>query len=159
MNRISMRRAIVPAASVAALALLLSACGGNNNDGGSDGGDGVSGTIAIDGSSTVGPMSEVAEELFTDENSGVQITVGESGTGGGFEKFCAGETDINDASRPIEEDEAAICEENSIEYQEMVVANDALTVVVNKENTWATCLTVEQLNTIWDPKSEDKVTN
>jgi len=154
-----MRRAIVPAASVAALALLLSACGGNNNDGGSDGGDGVSGTIAIDGSSTVGPMSEVAEELFTDENSGVQITVGESGTGGGFEKFCAGETDINDASRPIEEDEAAICEENSIEYQEMVVANDALTVVVNKENTWATCLTVEQLNTIWDPKSEDKVTN
>jgi len=154
-----MRRAIVPAASVAALALLLSACGGNNNDGGSDGGDGVSGTIAIDGSSTVGPMSEVAEELFTDENSGVQITVGESGTGGGFEKFCAGETDINDASRPIEEDEAAICEENSIEYQEMVVANDALTVVVNKENTWATCLTVEQLNTIWDPKSEGKVTN
>ena len=159
MNRISIRRVIVPAASVAALALALTACGGNNNDGGSDGGDGVSGTIAIDGSSTVGPMSEVAEELFTDENSGVQITVGESGTGGGFEKFCAGETDINDASRPIEEDEAAICEENSIEYQELVVANDALTVVVNKENTWATCLTVEQLNTVWDPKSEGKVTN
>ena len=134
MNRtIFNRRAIVPAAAVASLALVLSACGGNNNGGS---GGGLSGTITIDGSSTVGPMSAAASELFNEENPDVKITVGESGTGGGFEKFCNGETDMNDASRPIKADEEApICEENGIEYQEMVVANDALTVVVNPRRT------------------------
>jgi phosphate transport system substrate-binding protein len=146
------RRALVPAASVAVLALTLTACGGSNGSSG-DGGGGVSGTVNADGSSTVGPMTQAAAELFNGENPDVQITVGESGTGGGFEKFCAGETDMNDASRPIEDDEKAACESGGVTYQEMVVANDAITVVVNKENTWATCLTTDQLKAIWEPKS------
>jgi phosphate transport system substrate-binding protein len=155
-----LRRAAVPAASVAVLALALSACGGDNDGGGSDGGDALSGSIAIDGSSTVGPMTKAAAELFNGDNPDVQISVGESGTGGGFEKFCVGETDMNDASRPIdEEEEAPICEENSIEFQEMVVANDALTVVVPASNEAITCLTTDQLKTIWEPKAEGEITN
>ena len=155
MKRTLLRRAVVPAASVAALALALSACGGNNDSGGSGGG--LSGSVNIDGSSTVGPMTQTAAELFNADNPDVQITVGESGTGGGFEKFCAGETDINDASRPIEDDEKTLCDKGGVTYQEMVVANDAITVVVNKDNTWATCLTTAELKKIWEPKS--KVTN
>jgi phosphate transport system substrate-binding protein len=158
-KRTSLRRVIVPAASVAALALTLAACGGDNEEGG-EGTSGLSGTITIDGSSTVGPLSAAAAELFNEENPDVQITVGESGTGGGFEKFCAGETDMNDASRPIdEEEEAPVCEENGVEYQEMVVANDALSVIVPTSNDWATCLTTEQLKTIWEPAAEKKITN
>lgn len=151
MNRISLRRAGVPLASVAALALALSACGGDAN--GDSGGDSVTGSLSIDGSSTVGPMTKAASESFNESNPDVKISVGESGTGGGFEKFCVGETVMNDASRPIEDDEAKICDKNGISYQEMIVANDALTVVVNKDNDWATCLTVDQLNQIWEPKS------
>jgi phosphate transport system substrate-binding protein len=86
-------------------------------------------------------------------NPGVQVTVGSSGTGGGFEKFCRGETDANDASRSIKDEEAAACEAAGIQYAELQVAVDALTVVVNKENTWATCLTVEELGAIWAPGS------
>ena len=147
-----MVRTARPAALCAALALALTACGGSEDNSG-DGGD-LSGTIRIDGSSTVAPLTEAAAELFRAENSGVQITVGTSGTGGGFEKFCAGETDISDASRSIEDDEAASCESKQIEYQELQIANDALTLVVNKENDWATCLTTEQLKTIWDQGSK-----
>ena len=159
-KRIPLRRVIAPAATVAALALTLAACGGDNNDGGTDTTtSGLSGSVLVDGSSTVGPMAEVANELFGESNPDVKVTVGESGTGGGFEKFCAGDTDISTASRPIEDDEAAICEENGVSYQEMIVANDALTLVINKDNDWATCLTVEQLKTIWEPKAEGKITN
>ena len=158
MKRSSLHRVITPAATVAALALTLAACGGNNEDGG-DTASGLSGSVNIDGSSTVGPMAKVAAELFGESNPDVKVTVGESGSGGGFEKFCAGETDISNASRPIEDDEVAACEKDGINFQEMVIANDALTVVLNANNDWATCLTVEQLNTIWDPKSEGKVTN
>ena len=82
------------------------------------------------------------------------MTVGVSGTGGGFERFCRGETDLSNASRPIKEEEAAICEDAGIEYLEFQVANDALTVVVNTENDWVDCLTVEQLKTIWEPGSK-----
>jgi phosphate transport system substrate-binding protein len=161
-KRTSLRRVIVPAASVAALALTLAACGGNNEEGGEggEGAAGLTGSITIDGSSTVGPLSAAASEFFNEENPDVQITVGESGTGGGFEKFCAGETDMNDASRPIdEEEEVPLCEENGVEYQEMVVANDALTVVVPTSNDFVTCLTTEQLKTIWEPAAEKKITN
>jgi phosphate transport system substrate-binding protein len=92
-------------------------------------------------------------ELFNEENPNVNVTVGTSGTGGGFEKFCVGETDISDASRPIDEaEEVPVCEENGIEYTEVTVANDALTVVVNPDNP-VTCMTVEQLNQIFDPKA------
>jgi phosphate transport system substrate-binding protein len=122
---------------------------GTSGSGGSD----LSGDIKIDGSSTVAPLMTVAAEDFMAENSGVNVTVGTSGTGGGFEKFCAGETDISNASRPIKDEEATACADAGIEYTEFLVANDALAVVVNKDNDWATCLTVEQLNKIWAPDS------
>jgi phosphate transport system substrate-binding protein len=131
------------AAPLAALALVAAGCGG-----GDDGG-----TITADGSSTVGPFVQRAAEEFKAEED-VDVTVGISGTGGGFERFCAGETDLSNASRPIDEEEQALCEEDGIEYIELRVATDALTNVVNVENDWATCLTVDQLNAIWKPGSK-----
>ncbi len=121
----------------------------------------ASGGVRVDGSSTVAPLTAAAKELFnaTPEGEGVDITVGQSGTGGGFKKFCAGETDISDASRSIKDEEAAACAEAGIEYAEIAVANDALTLIVNNENDWAKCLTVAELNTMWAPESEGKVTN
>jgi phosphate transport system substrate-binding protein len=147
------------AASVAAaLAVALAACGGGSDDGGGAGQGGgqkqLSGTIKIDGSSTVAPLTTVASELFQEEQARVQVPVGTSGTGGGFEKFCAGETDISDASRPIEDDEKAACQKKGIAYSEFQIANDALTVVVSKSNTWAKCLTVDQLKKIWQKGSK-----
>jgi phosphate transport system substrate-binding protein len=125
------------------VALVAAGCGG--------GGGGA--TITADGSSTVGPFTTKAAEDYRAENPDVRVTVGISGTGGGFQRFCAGETDISDASRPIDEDEASECEENGVEYVELQVATDALTNVVNPANDWARCLTVEQLNAIWKPGS------
>lgn len=113
----------------------------------------VSGPVVVDGSSTVEPLTSVAAELFMGQNSDAQVTVGTSGTGGGFQKFCAGETDISNASRPIKDEEKALCDEAGISFVELQVANDALTVVVNPENDWATCLTVEQLAAMWGPES------
>jgi phosphate transport system substrate-binding protein len=110
-------------------------------------------TILADGSSTVGPFTTRAAENFKEQNPDIEVTVGISGTGGGFERFCAGETDLSNASRPIEEDEKRLCGDSGIEYLELPVANDALTVVVNPQNDWATCLTVEQLKAIWEPGS------
>jgi phosphate transport system substrate-binding protein len=138
-----------------AVGLLATACGGDGG-GGSTGGGGtqLSGAINIDGSSTVAPLSEAAAELFQQANPGVRVTVGTSGTGGGFEKFCAGETDISDASRQIEADETQACQAKGINYEEVQVANDGLSVVVNNENTWAQCLTVAQLKQIWDKGSK-----
>jgi phosphate transport system substrate-binding protein len=100
----------------------------------------------------------VAEE-FMAENSGVQVTVGILGTGGGFERFCAGETAINDASRPINEDDIALCEPAGIDYIELPVAYDALSVVVNPAIDFVDCLTVAELKTIWDAPSEGTITN
>jgi len=139
----------------AVLALGLAACGDSGGTGG-DGGSSsdLAGTIRIDGSSTVGPLSEAAAEAFQGENPEVRVTVGTSGTGGGFEKFCASETDISDASRAIEEDEIAACRRAGIAYEELHVANDGLSVVVNPENDWAQCLTVDQLKTIWNTGSK-----
>jgi phosphate transport system substrate-binding protein len=139
-------------AGLAAGALVLTACGGEDA-GGSSGGGNLSGTIRIDGSSTVAPLSEAAAELFGEENSGVRVTVGTSGTTGGFKKFCNGEVDIADASRPIKDEEKTACGAKDIEQTELLVANDALTVVVNKEATWVDCLTVDQLKRIWDKGS------
>jgi phosphate transport system substrate-binding protein len=137
-------------ALAAALVLLLAGCGG---DDGSSGG-GPSGTIQADGSSTVAPLVTAAAERYQRDNSGVRVTVGVSGTGGGFERFCRGETDISDASRPIKPEEAQACKAKGIDYAEFQVANDAITVVVNKGNTWAKCLTIEQLRKIWDQGSK-----
>ncbi len=141
------------AASLAAVsALVLVGCAPAN-----DTPAGLTGTVTIDGSSTVAPLMEGAADLYRVAEPGVNVTVGTSGTGGGFEKFCAGETDISNASRPIKDEEAALCEENGIAYQEITVANDGLSVVVNPDNDWATCLSVEQLNTMWAPASEGVV--
>ena len=143
MNRTSTRWAAASGATV--LALTLAACGGADagSEGSSDG-SGASGSVAVDGSSTVFPMSNAAAELLSEENPDIQVSVGESGTGGGFEKFCVGETDISDASRPIEDDEIAICEENGIEFTELLVATDALTLVVHPDLA-VDCLTTEQV--------------
>jgi phosphate binding protein len=147
------------AATLAAAALVLTACGGQSTESGANADGGLTGTVTADGSSTVAPLTEAAADLFRDVEPGINVTVATSGTGGGFEKFCAGETDISNASRPIADDEIATCEEAGIEFTEIVVANDGLSVVVNTENDWAQCLTVEQLNTIWAPESEGTVTS
>ena len=143
-------RLLIPALLLlAAVPVIVTACGSDNGGGGS-----LSGTITVDGSSTVGPITERAAELFREENPDVRITVGISGTGGGFEKFCAGETDISDASRPIEPDEQKACDKKGIKYQEIQVANDGLAVVVSPDNDWATCLTTAELKKIWGPGSK-----
>jgi phosphate transport system substrate-binding protein len=116
----------------------------------------LSGSVEIDGSSTVYPITEAISEEFRKVNSGVNVTAKFAGTGGGFKRFCAGETDINDASRPIKKDDDAegkACAANGIEYVELQVAIDGLTVVVNPANTFATCLTVDELKTIYGPDS------
>jgi phosphate transport system substrate-binding protein len=135
--------------AVLALSLVAAGCGG---DSGGSGGE----TIVVDGSSTVGPLITAAAEGFRDESE-ADVTVGISGTGGGFERFCVGETDLSNASRPIKDEEATICDENGVEYVEFQVANDALTVVVNPDNDWATCLTVDELAKMWG--TDSKVNN
>jgi phosphate transport system substrate-binding protein len=140
----------------AVLALGVAACGDSDSDsdGGSSGGD-VSGSITIDGSSTVQPFAEAAVELFAEENSGFDGTVGAAGTGGGFEKFCAGETDISDASRPIEAEEEKLCEEGGVEYTEVQVANDGIAIVTNPA-VEISCLSTDQLAELW---TDDSITN
>ncbi|PZO47313.1 MAG: protein sphX [Phormidesmis priestleyi] len=118
-----------------------------------------SNVIQIDGSSTVFPITEAMAEEFMTTNSDVNISVGVSGTGGGFKKFCAGETAIANASRPIKDSEIELCKTNGIEYEIFPVAYDALTVVINPSNTWAESLTVEQLKEIWEPAAEGTITN
>ena len=152
-------RKLLSLAVCGVLALGVAACGSDDDDdGGTSGGGGgdLSGDIRIDGSSTVGPFAQAAAEEFQAQNPDVKITVGTSGTGGGFEKFCAGETDISDASRPIdEEEEVPICEKNSVTYKEVQVANDGISVVTNP-NLKVDCLTTEQLKQVWEQGSKVK---
>jgi phosphate transport system substrate-binding protein len=149
-------RKLLTFALCGALALGVAACGNDDDDDGSGGGGGdLSGTIRIDGSSTVAPFAQAAAEEFQGQNPGVRITVGTSGTGGGFEKFCAGETDISDASRPIEDDEAAICDKEGITYKEVQVANDGISVVTNPDLK-VDCLTTDQLKELWNKGSKVK---
>jgi phosphate transport system substrate-binding protein len=145
-----------------ALALGAAACGGDDDDNGggsgssNSGGGDLSGTIKIDGSSTVAPFAQAAQEAFQGQNPNVKITVGTSGTGGGFEKFCNGETDISDASRPIKPDEEVpLCKKGGIKYHEVQVANDGIAVVTNK-NLKVDCLTVPQLKKLWNKGSKVK---
>jgi phosphate transport system substrate-binding protein len=140
----ALRSRVVLAAIVASLTALAAGCGGS---------DGGGSTISADGSSTVGPYVTAAAERFRKE-AGTNVTVGISGTGGGFERFCRGETDLANASRPIKDEESQICKDNGVEYVELQVANDALTIVVNEANDWATCLTVEELKAMWEPGSK-----
>ena len=136
----------------AALVVILpiAACGGGDA---AEEADGLSGMVTIDGSSTVFPISEAMAEEFQIANPGVRVTVGISGTGGGFKKFCGGETDISDASRPIKDTEIELCRENGIEAIEIPVSWDGLTVVRNPANDWATCMTVDELKRVWQPGS------
>jgi phosphate transport system substrate-binding protein len=131
-----------------AVLLLTAACGGAQGPGSR-----LEGDVRIDGSSTVFPISEAMAEEFQKKNPRVRITVGISGTGGGFTKFCNGETDISDASRPIRESEKTVCRRNGIEYVELQVAYDGLSLVVNRANTWVDCLTTAELKKIWDAGS------
>lgn len=119
----------------------------------------LSGEVLVDGSSTVFPITAAAAEEFAQYAPDVPVTVGVSGTGGGFDRFCAGETDISNASRPIDPEEATLCEENGVEFIEVPVAFDGLSVVVHPDNDWATCLTVSELKTIWEPGAEGQINN
>jgi phosphate transport system substrate-binding protein len=149
---------IASAALAAAGLLVLSACAGAAEEAeapvaeapaATEEASALSGTILLDGSSTVGPFAEAAAELFMNENPGVQVTVGISGTGGGFEKFCNGETDGSNASRDIKDEESTLCADNGIDFTRITVANDALSVVVNKDNPLE-CISVDALNAIWN---------
>ena len=115
--------------------------------------------IKVDGSSTVYPLTEAVAEEFQNANRGkIRVTVGIAGTGGGFKKFCRGEIDIADASRPILKEEMALCQKNGITYYELPIAFDALTVAVSPMNTWVTSMTVEELKRIWEPAAQGKIT-
>ena len=137
------------------LALVAAGCGNYEGPAGAapvaDDGENedVTGSIEVDGSSTVAPLTDAIAEEYLDEEPGITVNVGVSGTGGGFERFCAGETDISDASRAIKEEEAALCEENGIDYVELRVGTDALTMVTHPETDFVTCLTTEEVTTIF----------
>jgi phosphate transport system substrate-binding protein len=150
-------RKLLAFAACGALALGAAACGSDDDDDGGSGNSGggdLSGTIRIDGSSTVGPFAQAAQEAFVGENPGVRITVAQSGTGGGFEKFCAGETDISNASRPIdEEEEVPICDKEGVKYTEVQVANDGISIATNP-NLEVKCLTTDQLKELWSQGSK-----
>ena len=152
-------RTRVAMAGAAAL-LVAAACGGpaatpgqtqpNGSPGATPGNGGnLSGSIRIDGSSTVGPLSEVAAELYQNQQRNVTVSVAQSGTGGGFQKFCTGETDMNNASRPIKDSEIEMCAGSKIGYDAIQVANDALSLLVNNDNP-VQCMTVQQARQIWD---------
>jgi phosphate transport system substrate-binding protein len=160
-------RLLLALAVTGALAFGVAACGDDDSGGGSasssggssSGSEKVSGNITIDGSSTVGPFTQAAAELFNEDNPDVKVSVGISGTGGGFEKFCAGETDISDASRPIKDDEEApVCQKNGVAYNDVQIANDGIAVVTNKSLT-VDCLTTDQLKQLWDKGSKVKSLN
>ena len=142
-----MTKRLVLALSAAFMLAALAAAAG------SAGGSVLKGTITADGSSTVGPYTTAAAEGFHKLHSKVNVTVGISGTGGGFERFCRGETDLSDASRPIKASESKTCADKGIKWVAFTVANDGISIVVNKQNTWAHCLTVEQLHEMWKPGS------
>ncbi|MFD1292820.1 PstS family phosphate ABC transporter substrate-binding protein [Lutibacter holmesii] len=136
------------------LAFLISACGDKKDKNETTNSTALSGTIKIDGSSTVFPISEAVAEEFRTEEPRVKVTIGVSGTGGGFKKFSRGETNLSNASRPIKDKEKAACAENNINYLELEVAYDGLAVLVNPENTWVDNFTVEELKMIWEPAAQ-----
>jgi phosphate transport system substrate-binding protein len=158
LSRTGRSRFFVVAGFVMALPLVLAGCGGGAS-GQEDGGEPVSGEIRIEGSSTVQPITQAAAELFREVNPDARISVGGSGTSDGFEAFCKGDTQISDASRPIDvAEEVPVCEENGVDFIEIPVAFDGISVVVNKQNDFATEVTSEQLETLWEPAAEGRVT-
>ena len=146
------------ALTLAILGLLAVACGGGGGpapaaSNGQGAGTSLSGDIEIDGSSTVFPISQAAAEEFRKEHSDVQIPVGISGTGGGFKRFVVGETDISNASRSIKDSERELAAENGVEFIELTVAFDGLSVIVNLDNDFAACMTTAELKKLWEPGS------
>jgi phosphate transport system substrate-binding protein len=138
-------------ASLLATSLILAACGGGERP--AAGGSDLEGTISVDGSSTVFPITEAVAEEFMLENPGVRVTIGVSGTGGGFSRFTRGSTDISNASRPIKPEEAEQAAANGIQFIELPVAYDGLAVVVHPGADFVDCLTVEELRAVWEPGS------
>jgi phosphate transport system substrate-binding protein len=134
---------------------IMTGCG-NRNEQGVPTESKLSGNVAMDGSSTVFPISEAVGEEFNKINPGVNITIGTSGTGGGMEKLLRGEIDIANASRAIKDEEKAAAEKNGINYKELTIAYDGITVVVNPQNDWAKDITVKELKMIWEPNSKVK---
>lgn len=149
----TMQRYMVAACLMAALT--AGACGGGTPS--EQAADGLSGLIRVDGSSTVFPISEAIAEEFKRANPQVDISVGISGTGGGFQKFCRGETDISDASRPIRAAEMETCQKAGIEFIELPVAYDGLAITVNPKNSWAASVTTAELKTLWEPSAQGKI--
>src|SRR5215213_9393646 len=149
-------RLLVGLCFVLGLSFGLVACGGA---GGSEG-DAATGNIRVEGSSTVYPITQAAAELFREENPDARIEVGGAGTSDGFEAFCKGDTQISDASRPIDPaEEVPVCKQNGVEYIEIPIAYDGISVVVNKQgNDWAKDITSEELKKIWGPSAEDRIT-
>jgi len=142
------------------LMMIVTACGGGGQGPAASGGAAPAGdsVIRIDGSSTVFPVTEAVAEEFQKANPGARVTVGISGTGGGFQKFCRDEIDISDASRPISQSEKDACQKAGVDYIELPVAYDGLALVVNPKNSWATSLTVAELKKLWEPAAQGKVT-
>src|SRR5687768_9846725 len=141
--------------AAAATVALTIACGGSNQPGG--GASSGTAKVTLDGSSTVFPISEAVAEEFKKAGNDVNVTVGISGTGGGFQKFCRGETDISNASRPISKTEISACGAAGISFVELPVAYDGIAIVVNPKATWINDITVDELKTIWAPDAQGKV--
>lgn len=144
----------------AAISLSMIACGSGSEDSKNEAGEvssKLTGSVSIDGSSTVFPISEAVNEEYNEVQPDVKVVVNYSGTGGGFKKFVAGETDINDASRSIKDKEIKSCKDNGVSYQELTVAYDGIAIVINKENDWAKEITVEELKKMWEPAAEGTV--
>ena len=155
-------KSFLVASLIVALSLVLAGCGGGasgQQHAAGGGGEPVAGEISIEGSSTVYPITQAAAELFRQENPDARIEVGGAGTSDGFEAFCQGDTQISDASRPIDvAEEVPVCKENGVEFIEVPVAYDGISVVVNKQNDWATEVTSDELKTMWEPSAEGKIT-
>ena len=159
LSRIWRSKSFVVAGLIVALSLILAGCGGSASGQQSGGGKPVSGEIRIEGSSTVFPITQAAAELFREDNPDARIEVGGAGTSDGFEAFCQGDTQISDASRPIEAEEIQACKKAGVDYIEIPIAYDGISVVVNKKgNDWVTDITKEELKKMWEPSAEGKVT-
>ncbi|MEI6427442.1 MAG: PstS family phosphate ABC transporter substrate-binding protein [Pseudanabaena sp. ELA607] len=141
------------------LAGVLSACSSNAPSPTTTVAANLSNKITVDGSSTVTPISKAVVKDFAKDNPGIKITVGSIGSGIGFREFCAGELDISGASRPIKKEESAKCAAKGIEFLELPIGIDGLTIAVNKENTWAKCLKTEEIKSMWVPEAEGKIIN
>src|SRR4030095_4024205 len=143
---------------LAVAATLMTSCGGKTETPATETTNQLTGEVKIDGSSTVYPISEAVAEEFRNVQPNVKVTVGLSGTGGGFKKYSRVETDINDASRPIKEEEQKACEASNIHSLELEIAYDGLSVIVNPQNTWVNDITVAELKIMWEPAAQNKIT-